>query len=173
MSKALLIVDMQACHFPADDMPYRTEEVLGVNEALIARARERGTPVIYVQHCAGKGSDYEPGTPGWKVHDRLTPQEHDVRVLKCHPDSFQGTDLQEVLGRLGTERLVVAGMQTEMCVDTTVRRAYSLGYPVELVADGHTTWSSEALPAERIIAHHNHVLGRRFAQVVGSDKIEF
>jgi nicotinamidase-related amidase len=63
-------------------------------------------------------------------------------------------------------------MQSDMCVDTTVRRAYSLGYEVELVADGHTTWASKAAPAEVIVAHHNHVLGRRFAKVLPHDQVD-
>lgn len=171
--KAVLIVDMQACHFPQGDLPYKAEETLRVNERLIALARTKGVPVIFIQHCAGKGSEYEPGTPGWMVHARLAPKEDEVRVMKMHPDSFQGTDLQGVLADLGATELVIAGMQSEMCIDTTVRRAYSLGYKVELVADGHTTWSSDIIPAHSIVAHHNHVLGRRFAKVIPFDRIEF
>jgi nicotinamidase-related amidase len=52
-----------------------------------------------------------------------------------------------------------------MCVDSACRAATALGYRVVLVSDGHTTWDSPALPAERIIAHHNRTLGRGFAEI--------
>jgi nicotinamidase-related amidase len=166
MNKALLIIDMQVCHFPPDDLPYHATEVLEVDRWLIHRARGAGVPVIFVQHCGATGSDYEPGTPGWRIHPRLEPREGETVVRKWHPDSFQDTELLDILVTMGIEKLIVAGMQSEMCVDTTVRRAYGLGYDVELIADGHTTWSSPVLPGDRIIAHHNQVLGRRFARAV-------
>ena len=165
MSRALLIVDMQVSHFPPDNLPFRASETLEVNRWLIERARRRGVPVIFIQHCAGKGSRYEPGTPGWEIHPALAPRDGEAVIRKWHPDPFQGTELQDVLASLGTRKLIVAGMRSEMCVDTTVRRAYSLGYEVELVSDGHTAWTTEAAPAEVIVAHHNQVLGR-FAKVV-------
>jgi nicotinamidase-related amidase len=170
--KALLIIDMQVCHFPPDDMPYRSAEVLDVQRSLIARARGRKVPVIFVQHCAGKGSDYEPDTPGWQIHPLLAPLEGEVIVRKWHPDSFQGTELESMLREKGIKKLIVAGMQSEMCIDTTVRRAYSLGFDVELVSDGHTTWSSKVAPAEVIAAHHNHVLGRRFAKALPHEQVD-
>ena len=65
----------------------------------------------------------------------------------------------------GIDRLVIAGLQTEMCVDSACRAAVSLGYRVVLASDGHTTWDTPALLAERIIAHHNRTLGRGFAEL--------
>lgn len=166
MKRALLIIDMQVCHFPPDDLPYRAQEVLETDRWLIDRARVSGVPVVFVQHCGADGGEYEPGTPGWRIHPALEPREGEAVVQKWHPDSFQDTELGDILASMGIEKLIVAGMQSEMCVDTSVRQAYSLGYDVELVADGHTTWSSPALTAERIVAHHNQVLGRRFAKAV-------
>jgi nicotinamidase-related amidase len=166
MNKALLIIDMQVCHFPPDDLPHRAREVLEIDRWLIDRARASRVPVIFVQHCGAKGSAYEPGTPGWQIHPQLEPREGEAVVQKRHPDSFQDTELRDLLVAKRIEKLIVAGMQSEMCVDTTVRRAYSLGYEVELVSDGHTTWSSPVLTGQQIAAHHNQVLGRRFARVV-------
>ncbi len=166
VNKALLIIDMQVCHFPPDGLPYCAQEVVEIDRGLIDRARAQGVPVIFVQHCGGQGGDYEPGTPGWQIHPLLAPRESETVVRKWHPDSFQDTDLRAVLITMGIDKLIVAGMQSEMCIDTTVRRAYGLGYDVELVSDGHTTWSSAVMTAEHIVAHHNQVLGRRFATLV-------
>lgn len=54
--------------------------------------------------------------------------------------------------------LVVCGMHTGFCVDTTTRRALALGYPVTLVADAHTSAGNAALSPQQVIAHHNATL---------------
>jgi nicotinamidase-related amidase len=69
--------------------------------------------------------------------------------------------------------LVVAGIQTEYCVDTTCRRAYSLGYDVTLVQDGHSTWDTPDLCAPQIIAHHNRTLGGWFVTPQAAEAIAF
>ena len=82
------------------------------------------------------------------------------RVIgKMASDSFHETPLLDELRRLGVTHLVVTGMQTEFCVDTTCRRAISLGLDVTLVSDAHTTIDAE-FPAELIIRYHNSVLPR-------------
>ena len=79
-------------------------------------------------------------------------------MQKTQRDSFYNTNLKEILDGLGIKKLIVAGMQTEFCVDTTCRIAYSSGYELTLVKDAHTTFDSPVLPAEQIISHHNGVL---------------
>jgi nicotinamidase-related amidase len=71
------------------------------------------------------------------------------------PNSFHRTDLQKLLYERGVERLVICGLQTEYCVDTTLRQALSLGYRVVLASDAHSTVDG-VLMAAQIIAHHNH-----------------
>ena len=62
-------------------------------------------------------------------------------------------------------------MQTEMCVESTCRGAVSLDYQVTLVADAHTTYDTAVISAEQIIAHHNRIWGRSFADLVTSDML--
>jgi nicotinamidase-related amidase len=70
-------------------------------------------------------------------------------------------------------KVVVVGIQTEFCVDTTCRRGYSLGLEVTLAEDGHSTWDTNHLSAQQIIAHHNSVLGGWFAEVKPASVIQF
>ncbi len=94
-------------------------------------------------------------------------------IQKDSPDAFHGTDLQQELESNGIERLVVAGLQTEYCVDTTCRRAYSLGYEIVLVRDAHSTWDTERLLASQIIEHHNDVLGGWFVTLKDEKDVVF
>lgn len=93
--------------------------------------------------------------------------------MKYHADSFHETDLQEHLKAMHVKKLVIVGIQTEFCVDTTCRRAFSLGYETILVADGHSTFDSDLLTASQIIAHHNMVLGSQFAELKQAADVEF
>ena len=73
----------------------------------------------------------------------------------------------------GIHKLIIAGIQTEFCVDTTTRRAYSLGYQVTLVQDAHSTWDTENITAAQIIAHHNLTLGGWFAKLCPAAEVAF
>ncbi|WP_236574326.1 isochorismatase family protein [Hydrogenophaga sp. PBL-H3] len=81
-----------------------------------------------------------------------------VIVRKTTPDAFQGTDLDALLNAHGVTRLIVCGMRSEFCVDTTTRRALALGYPVTLVADAHTSAGNAVLTSRQVIDHHNATL---------------
>jgi nicotinamidase-related amidase len=94
-------------------------------------------------------------------------------IEKNHPDSFHKTSLQQELDARNIKQIVIAGIQSEVCIDATCRRAYSLGYEITLVKDGHSTYDSDFLSASQIIAHHNHVLGQWFVDVRKASEIKF
>ncbi len=170
MNTALLIIDAQVNMFEPDPV-YRAPEILATLRDLIARARAAGAPVIFVRHNGGQGSSSEPDTPSWAIHPDLKPLAAEAVIDKTTPDSFYQTSLPGVLAAEGIQRLVIAGMLTDYCVDTTVRQAKSLDYAVTLAADGHSTRSG-VLPADQIVAHHNNVL-RAFADVRAAADITF
>ena len=126
-----------------------------------------------VQHDGGPGHVLAKGSTGWPHHPLVAPQSGEIVVEKRYSSSFHDTDLHRRLSDAGIDRLVIAGMQTEMCVDSACRGAVALGYRVVLVADGHTTWDTPAVDAERIIAHHNRLLAKGFADVVPADEVTF
>jgi len=169
---ALLVIDMQMGMFEESDPAYRGEELLETIGSLIAKARVTGIPVIYVQHSGSEGHPLNPKAPGWPIHPTIAPTEGELVIHKHHPDSFQETDLQRELETRDIKHLIITGIQTEYCVDTTCRRAYSLGYDVTLIQDGHSTWDSKDLRAPQIIAHHNRVLGW-FAKLQAASTVEF
>ncbi|MCO2667235.1 isochorismatase family protein, partial [Pseudomonas aeruginosa] len=86
---------------------------------------------------------------------------------------FVGTRLAEWLHAAGIGEIVIAGMKTQYCVDTTCRAAADLGFRAVLVTDAHTCTDTPALPAERIVAHHNATLGGPFAVLTTTEACVF
>lgn len=171
-STALLIIDVQEAMFSYPGLKLHDEE--GVMERIISlqhKARTAGTPIIYVQHTDDE--EYTKGLPTWEISDRITPQEGEVIVEKPTWDAFHRTELHEELQKLGITDLVICGMQSEFCLDTTIRRAYSMGYHSVLVRDAHSTFDNGVLSSEEIVKHHNAVLGGRFAQLQAENEVQF
>ena len=125
--------------------------------AVVAKARAAGAPVIVIQHEA-PGGPLEYGTEGWQLAAGLDVNDADLFIRKRASDSFHETALQAVLQKREIEALIVCGLQSEFCVDTTVRRALALGYPTTLVSDAHSTVDNAVLSAAQITAHHNETL---------------
>jgi len=171
----LLVVDVQVGMFdsPLISPVYGGEQLLTKVNDLIERARSFRVPVIYVQHSGGSGHPLEHGTRGWQIHPIISPSDGDLVVQKQTPDSFYHTSLQQELEAKRIKKLTLVGIQTEYCVDTTCRRAFSLGYDVTLVKDAHSTWDTKILAAQQIIDHHNEILGSWFATLKEAVSINF
>jgi nicotinamidase-related amidase len=173
MTTALVVIDVQNGMFDSDPPPYRGDELLQRIAGLLERARAAGVPVFHVQHDGGPDDVLAKGSPGFAHHPVVAPTGGEPVIEKRHVSSFRDTDFDARLRRAGIDRLIIAGMQTEYCVDTACRAAVGLGYKVVLVADAHSTFDSTELSAERIVAHHNNTLRGAFVELVTSDKISF
>ena len=172
---ALVVIDTQLGMFETPGIPPVPggERLLKNIEALLREARGAGAGVVHVRHTGGPRHPLEKGTEGWKIHPRVAPLDGEPVVEKRTPDSFLDTALRDELESRGIGRLVVAGMQTEYCVDTTCRRAFGLGYDVTLAADAHGTWDNDGLSAAQIVAHHNATMQGSFADVAPVAEISF
>lgn len=155
--QALLVIDVQRGLCEGPDAAFASARVIEHINQLSQRARERGVPVVFVQH-EGRDGYLEHGSADWQLPDKLVCLESDLRVRKTTPDAFHGTPLAALLQAQGVTALVVCGMHTEFCVDTTTRRAMALGFPVTLVSDAHTTAGNAHLTPQQVIDHHNATL---------------
>jgi len=130
---ALLVIDMQ--REALEGCPDAGAVIERIN-ALSRRAREAGAPVIFIQH-EGDG-ELERGTPGWEIDPSLERDGAHL-VPKTYRDAFAGTELEELLERLGVGRVVVTGAHSDFCVQMTTLSAVVRGFDVVLVSDAHTT----------------------------------
>ena len=157
MTTALLIIDVQQALCSGEYEAFEAKRVIDRINVVSAMARKAGAPVVVIQH-ESEGAPFEYATPGWKLAEGLQVVPTDTFVRKRATDSFHNTALQAVLQARGVTHLVICGLQSEFCVDTTTRRALALGYPVTLVSDGHSTMDNGVLSAAQISAHHNVTL---------------
>jgi nicotinamidase-related amidase len=169
---ALLLIDIQQAMFGPEFVCREPERLLGNVADLLARAREAGTPVLHVQHGEQNGP-FAQGSAGWRIHPAAAPREDEPVIGKLSCSAFYKTDLDERLGVAGVGRLVIAGLQTEFCVDTACRVAQSLGYAVTLVSDGHSTFDNPILSAGKIIEHHNRALSIVVEHVIPAAEVMF
>lgn len=154
MTTALVIIDVQDAILGGMP-PDRQKEIDAAYDRMVARlqrvqlsARQAGVPVVLVEH-EGEGA----------IRPEIGPAAGEPVIRKTNCDAFFDTDLAAVLRREGASRLIIGGCQTQFCIDTTCRRAVSLGYDVTLLTDGHMTTDMDKLTYDQIIAHHNAILG--------------
>jgi nicotinamidase-related amidase len=157
MRTAVLIIDVQRALAEGEYKTYDAQGVIARLNSVTQAARESNAPVFFVQH-ESVNHVLAKGSTGWEFAPGLQVDQADTVVPKKTQDCFHETTLQERLQALGIKHLVIGGMQTDFCVDTTVRRGLALGYSITLIEDGHTTLDNSALSAQQIIAHHNAVL---------------
>ncbi len=172
---ALLIIDVQ--NGVVADTHNRDDVIANIN-TLIDKARVDDAPVIWVQHS---GDHLPRGSDGWQYVPELDRRDSEPLVHKTYGDSFEGTELEEVLAERRVGRLIVTGAQTDACIRATLHGAFVRGYDVTLVGDAHTTEDlSEygAPPPDQVIAHTNlywqdESAPGRTAGTVDSAKVSF
>jgi nicotinamidase-related amidase len=126
---ALLIIDVQDFYFPGGRMPLVNSEAASENAAAVLKMfRNQHLPVIHVQH-----------TGGVAIHKNVTPLTGEKVITKKEANGFIGTDLLSYLTSLKVKRLVICGMQTQLCVEATTRAAYDLGFKCIVVEDACAT----------------------------------
>lgn len=140
---ALVLIDCQNTYTQGVMELDGVQAALDETAALLDRARTAGIPVIHVQHDDGPGSLYDIGADIGAIVDRVAPRGDEPVIVKQFPNSFVQTDLNERLTALGASNLVLAGFMTHMCVNSTARGAFNLGYSPTVVAAATAT---RALP---------------------------
>jgi nicotinamidase-related amidase len=155
---ALLIVDLQRAFFEAPKPLYESEKLIANIKHLIAEARAAHLPVIYVQHNLSGDLEWINTTPLHDFHPDIAPAAGDLVLQKWTMDAFDGTTLSDELAGRGIKKLIIAGCQTEYCINNSCRTAATLGYEVTLVQDGHSAFDTETQTAAEIVEQYSNAL---------------
>ncbi|GAK53271.1 isochorismatase hydrolase [Candidatus Moduliflexus flocculans] len=178
MKRALLIVDVQNDYFPGGKMELHNSLAASrnINEVL-ADCRGNSLPVIHVQHIATRpgATFFLPGTPGAEFHENVMPTADEKIFVKHYPNSFRETGLHEHLAEQQITSLIIVGMMTHMCIDTTVRAAFDLGYECLVVEDCCATktlkFHDKEISAEDVHVAFLAALNRVFAKVITTQEL--
>ncbi len=161
---ALLLIDVQ--QGLVDAQPYQWPQVCDHIQQLLAAARRFGIAVIHVQHQSPPGTLLAVGNAGWQIVPELAPLPGEPVFAKTHNSAFKQTGLQAYLAQQGIDSLIVTGMQTEYCVETTVRVAFEYGYRLYLPQLANTTLDRGEWSAQALYQHHNFdIMQDRFAHM--------
>jgi nicotinamidase-related amidase len=136
---ALVLIDCQQTYREGIMQLEGVEPALQECAKLLKRARDAGAPVIHIQHDAGPGTPYDTKAPIGQIADVVAPVSGETVITKAYPSSFQGTDLDAELKRLGVTDLVLAGFMTHVCVNSTARAAFNHGYRATVVGNATAT----------------------------------
>lgn len=178
MNTALLIIDIQNDYFPGGAM-----ELAGPADAaaqagrLLADFRDKALPLIHIQHISAYpgATFFLPGTKGAEIHESVQPRDGEPVFQKFFPNAFRETPLLEHLRANEVSRLVIVGMMTHMCVDTTVRAAADLGFACVLAHDACATmdlaFGDVQVPAASVQAAYLAALNGIFADVRATAEI--
>ena len=173
MTKALLVVDIQNDYFPGGAMELvRSPEAANVASRVQQSFRQQGLPVFNIQHVAtgANATFFVPGTAGVEIHQSVKPASGEQLIVKHYPNSFRETGLLEILRKSEVKELVVVGMMTHMCIDTTVRAANDFGFSVTLVANAcatkDLTYGSTLVSAKDVQAAYLAAIDGSFAKVI-------
>jgi nicotinamidase-related amidase len=176
--RTLLIIDIQNDYFPGGAYPLvGPEEAAAAAARLLAAFREKGEPVIHLQHVwdAPEAEFMRPGTTGVLINPTVAPAAGEPVLTKEAPNGFLGTVLERELQVRGTSELVVAGMMSSMCVDATVRAAADLGFAVAVAHDACAAPDLEfggiAVPGRSVHAAFMAALADGYARVEDADRI--
>jgi nicotinamidase-related amidase len=177
MNRALVIVDIQRDYFPGGKMPLHEPEAAANKAGQVLEAfRAADQGVVHVQHLSPAGAGFlEEGTDGVEIMAPVTPREGETVITKRAPNSFLGTNLEQILRGLDVEEVVVAGMMTSMCVDATTRAGADLGFKMTLVPDAcaapNLEFGGRQVDAQDVHASFVAALGQFYATVTPADQI--
>jgi len=138
---ALVMIDCQNTYREGVMRLDGVEEALRAAARLLARARTAGIPIFHIMHDGGAGSPYDVHAEIGQISREVAPLPGEPVIVKSFPNAFVQTDLDEQLRQVSRRDLVLTGFMTHMCVNSTARGAFNLGYRPTVVADATATRS--------------------------------
>jgi nicotinamidase-related amidase len=179
MKSGLLIIDVQNDYFPGGKSElYNPLKALNNIVKVLETFREKKLPVIHVQHINIRegATFFLPNTEGVLIHSKLTPIENEYIITKHTPNSFLRTSLADTLNINGITDLVICGMMSHMCVDTTTRACMDYGIKATLLEDACTTkdlvFNGKTIPAETVHETFMASLNGSFANVIKTSELK-
>ncbi len=166
----LIVIDIQKGI--TDERLYDFEGFIKNVASVIDAARKNNVEVIYVQHDDGPGTGFSIGDEEFEIADQVAPQEGDKVFIKTINSCFGNTDLVDYLSKSGEKDLMIVGLQTNFCIDASVKSAFERGYKVIIPAGTNSTFDNDYMDGETTYKYYNEMMWpERFASCISVNEV--
>jgi len=178
MKSCLILVDLQNDYFPGGNMElFCIEKAANNAKRLLNFFRKDNLPVIHIQHTSTRpgATFFLPDTCGAEINDMIAPGQNEPVIIKNYPNSFRETTLHAELEKIGAEELIICGAMSHMCIDSTTRAAFDLGFSCIVAEDACATrdlvFKEKTVKAVDVHASFMAALSVPFAKIVSTESI--
>lgn len=161
----LLVVDAQSAI--VNRRLYQFDLFVSCVAALIRRARESSVEVIFVRHDDGAGATLTKGQPGFEIFEGFQPTADEMIFDKKVNSAFRETGLVEYLRQKGQDTIVVVGLQTDYCMDATIKAGFEHGFRMIVPAHANSAFDHPLMSAEQTYRYYNEFMwNKRYAECI-------
>ena len=165
----LLVVDTQKLRTNSDLYNFGAFE--NAVKTLIAAARENSVEVIYVRHDDGEGAALTKGTPGFEIYEGFEPRQGEKIFDKTVNSSFRGTGLLEYLKEKNVKTVAVVGLQTDYCIDATIKCGFEHGFKMIVSEGANSTFDNAFMTGEQSYKYYNEFMWKgRYAECISVEE---
>ncbi len=165
----LLVVDTQK--LITNNKLYKFEEFKSNVKNLIATARAKNIEVIFVRHDDGVGEALTKGNEGFEIHEEFKPMDTELIFDKVVNSSFKNTGLLEYLKQKKETEIIIVGLQTEYCIDATIKAGFEHGFKMIVPANTNSTFDNSYMSAEQTYYYYNEFMwNRRYAECISFEE---
>ncbi|MBQ3871081.1 MAG: cysteine hydrolase [Clostridia bacterium] len=164
----LLVVDMQKGI--VDDELYAFDSFMEKTVRLVDAARKNGVEVIFVQHDAGENTGLSVGDEAFEIIDELSPEPGEKVFVKKINSCFGNKDFREYMEKQEDRRLMIIGLQTNYCIDCTVKSAFERGFEVMIPEGTNTTFDNDYMTGETCVRYYNEDVWEELVDIVSVEE---
>lgn len=165
----LIIIDVQKGI--TDDRLYKFESFVENVRILIETARKNNIEIIYVQHDDGEGSGFSVGDEDFEIYDKVAPKDNEKSYIKTVNSCFGNKEFAKYLEYEKEDTLMIAGLQTNFCIDASIKSAFDRGYKVIVPRGANSTFDNEYMNGEATCKYYNEFIWKdRFADCIAMDE---
>lgn len=165
----LLVIDTQK--LITNDKLYEFYTFVSNVKRLINNARENNIEVIYVRHDDGEGSELTKGTEGFEIFEEFKPINEEKIFDKNVNSAFKGTGLLEYLRYKNEKEVIIVGLQTDYCIDATIKCGFEHGFHIIVPTYANTTVNNMFMSAEQSYKYYNEFMwNKRYAECISIEE---
>lgn len=165
----LLVVDTQK--LITNENLYKFGEFKSNVKKLIAAARENDIEVIFVRHDDGVGNELTKDNEGFEIYEEFQPTDKELIFDKTVNSSFKDTGLLEYLKRKNENEIIIVGLQTDYCIDATIKAGFEHGFKMIVPANTNSTFDNKYMSAEQTYRYYNEFMwNKRYAECISFEE---